>query len=161
VGDGVAEGAAGVGGAGKGSGQRVHLGPDPAAGHLSRGLFALGRSHDGGEARGKWTGDGQGGWGAGGAGRRGRTGVLGEVAAAMVAWRQQGAEPCGRRTEQPSDPAGGWAAAQGRETQAAGRRRRGGRHRRLGRGGGGWERKKKLALYHIGNPNPNRGWAIY
>jgi hypothetical protein len=34
-----------------------------------------------------------------------RTGVLGEVAAAMVAWRQQGAGPCGRRTEQPSDPA--------------------------------------------------------
>ena len=95
--------------------------------------------------------------------------MLGEVAAAMVAWRQQGAEPCGRRTEQPSDPAscdrsrrermkrnaggeegaGGWAAAQGRETQAAGQGRW-----RLGE-------KKKLALYHIGNPNPNRGWAIY
>ena len=72
--------------------------------------------------------------------------MLGEVAAAMVAWRQQGAGSCGRRTEQPSDPAscdrsrredkdrmkrnaggeegaGGWAAAQGRETQAAGQGR--------------------------------------
>jgi hypothetical protein len=34
-----------------------------------------------------------------------RAGVLGEVAAAMVAWRQQGAGPCGWRTEHPSDPA--------------------------------------------------------
>jgi hypothetical protein len=72
--------------------------------------------------------------------------LLGEVAAAMVAWRQQGAGPCGRRTEQPSDlascdrsrredkdrmkrnaggeeGAGGWAAAQARETQAAGQGR--------------------------------------
>jgi hypothetical protein len=40
------------------------------------------------------------------------------------------------------------------------RRRRGGKHRRLDRGGGGWE-IIFLALYHIGNPNPNRGWAIY
>jgi hypothetical protein len=21
--------------------------------------------------------------------------------------------------------------------------------------------KKKLALYHIGNPDPNRGWVVY
>jgi hypothetical protein len=109
VGDGVAEGAAGVGGAGKGSGQRT----DGGRRREVNGVAAAG------------------------------TGVLGEVAAAMVAWRQQGAEPCGRRTEQPSDPAscdrsrrermkrnaggeegaGGWAAAQGRETQAAGQGR--------------------------------------
>jgi hypothetical protein len=110
----VAEGAAEVGGAGKVSGQRTD------GGHRREvnGVRRLARG------------------GAGGAGRGGRTGVLGEVAAAMVAWRQQGAGPCGRRTEQPSDPAscdrsrhedkdrmkrnaggeegaGGWAAAQG------------------------------------------------
>jgi hypothetical protein len=56
--------------------EEADLGPDPAAGHLSRGLFALGRGLDGGEARGKWTGDGGGGVG----------GVGGAVLSACAVW---------------------------------------------------------------------------
>jgi hypothetical protein len=70
----------------------------------------------------------------GGAGRGGHGRALRELDAVEARWEGEG------------EGADGWA----------GKGRRGRCRRRLGREG-----EFFLALYHIGNPNPNRGWAIY
>jgi hypothetical protein len=56
-------------------------------------------------------------------------------------------------TAQGRDQVGGWGGGRLREDWAAG-----GWERRES-GGGGYGDDKKLALYHIGNPNPSIGWG--
>jgi hypothetical protein len=63
-------------------------------------------------------------------------------------WVASGARPAGEE-RWPAEE--GWRRLRGKGLAAASRS-----WRQLG-----GEREKTLTLYHIGNPNPNRGWAIY
>jgi hypothetical protein len=122
----------------------------PPMGAISRGAAAPELAGDGGEGAASSRGGAGGGWrgeeeaaaGAeGGQGRRRPARVEQGRAEPTVQEGSAGAQP--RRPARRRQPAAQW------------------KQRKVAAAAVGERREKKLALYHIGNPDPNRGWVMY